>query len=170
MHVSLEVLWHTIEGTKTSTFEWWVIVCIMKTAISELLTAISTLLFIVLHNIILFHSTSKDCCACCGHLFPMDIYWSYNDFIQYLEIVVQVVVISFQWIYTDPYNDFISVFDGYDNTSSIIIVLSGYEPPRQPFYSTSQTIMFLQFTSMYCCPNFYATFYSTQHGSMRSDY
>ena len=72
------------------------------------------------------------------------------------------MIISFQSVYTASGYEYIYAFDGYDNTSSTIVVLSGYNPPRQPYYASTQTYMFLQFTSnYYYYGSFYATFYAS---------
>jgi len=81
--------------------------------------------------------------------------------------MLQVVVISFQVVNVYPYYDYITVWDGYDYYTSIIVQLTGFDPPRQSFYATSQSYMFVEFSSnyWYCCyQGFYATFTSAPKG------
>jgi CUB domain len=59
----------------------------------------------------------------------------------------QVVRLTFQPSFrTESGNDFVKLYDGYDNTAPLLASLSGSSLPVSDFYSTQQ-YMFITFTS-----------------------
>jgi trimeric autotransporter adhesin len=60
---------------------------------------------------------------------------------------VKVVSISFQQIATENGYDYIRVYDGDNSSSNLIVELSGDNPSRRTKYYSSQSNMFVKFTS-----------------------
>lgn len=75
---------------------------------------------------------------------------------------LQVVVIDFSHFATEPCCDFVTIYDGYNMKSPLIVSLSGTFSTPPTGYTSSQQHMYVRFTTdaSINAPGFSATFKS----------